>query len=159
MVHLNMTTSDRSARWRCSGTLLNSKWVLTAADCVAGLCTTTQMHLFSVCVCAVPLPNPETLQQLKIPIMPQTTCKATYPQLTSSMLCAGVSAGGKDACTGDSGSPLVCRAAGRFVQVGIMSYGSSDGCGLPGKPGVYTRVSKYLRFITFPMRNYEKWLE
>uniref|UniRef100_A0A3P8U3Z2 Peptidase S1 domain-containing protein n=1 Tax=Amphiprion percula TaxID=161767 RepID=A0A3P8U3Z2_AMPPE len=92
----------------------------------------------------VPLPDPETLQQLKIPIMSQATCKASYPQLTSDMLCAGVSSGGKGACKGDSGGPLVCRTARGFVQVGIMS---SDGCGLPDRPGVYTRVSKYLRFI------------
>lgn len=48
---------------------------------------------------------------------------------------------------GDYGGPLVCRGASGFVQVGIMSYGSRDGCALPGHPGVYTRVSKYLRFI------------
>uniref|UniRef100_A0A3B4ZRC1 trypsin n=1 Tax=Stegastes partitus TaxID=144197 RepID=A0A3B4ZRC1_9TELE len=89
----------------------------------------------------------QTLQQLKIPIMPQTTCKAAYPQLTSDMLCAGVSAGGKDACKGDSGGPLVCRAAGGFVQVGIISYAGHAGCGHPDSPGVYTRVSKHLCFI------------
>ncbi|KAM3597354.1 uncharacterized protein V6R79_003503 [Siganus canaliculatus] len=95
-----------------------------------------------------PLPDPENLQQLKINIVPQSVCKATYPQLTDDMLCAGGDpAGKKDACEGDYGGPLVCRSGSGFVQVGIMSYGSPDGCGLPGRPGVYTRVSKYLRFI------------
>ncbi|XP_022055716.1 tryptase-2-like [Acanthochromis polyacanthus] len=92
----------------------------------------------------VPLPNPETLQELKIPIMNEATCKTMYPQLTSNMLCAGVSTGGKDACKGDNGGPLVCRTAKGFVQVGIMS---SEDCGRPGRPGIYTRVSKYLSFI------------
>lgn len=48
---------------------------------------------------------------------------------------------------GDYGGPLMCRAARGFVQVGIMSYGSRDGCALPGHPGVYTQVSRYLAFI------------
>ncbi|KAG8006722.1 Tryptase-2 [Nibea albiflora] len=52
--------------------------------------------------------------------------------------------GGMDACKGDYGGPLVCRKGGDYVQVGVMSYGS---CGLSGRPGVYTQVSKYLRFI------------
>lgn len=95
----------------------------------------------------VPLPDPETLQQLKISIMDQTACKNVYSQLTSDMLCAGDSNGGKDACNGDYGGPLVCRKDTEFVQVGVMSYGSPDGCGLRGRPGVYTQVSNYLTFI------------
>uniref|UniRef100_A0A8C7YVM1 Peptidase S1 domain-containing protein n=1 Tax=Oryzias sinensis TaxID=183150 RepID=A0A8C7YVM1_9TELE len=95
----------------------------------------------------VPLPDPETLQQLQISIVPQRDCRKTYPWLTDDMLCAGSPAGGKDACKGDYGGPLVCRTPRGFVQVGIMSSGSPDGCGLPGRPGVYTRVSSYLTFI------------
>ncbi|XP_060921534.1 tryptase-2-like [Labrus mixtus] len=95
----------------------------------------------------VPLPPPETLQQLRIPILPQSVCKAKYPHLTSEQLCAGDLAGDKDACKGDYGGPLVCRTARGFVQVGIMSYGSPDGCGLPGRPGVYTRVSSFVDYI------------
>uniref|UniRef100_A0A3P9L8N9 Peptidase S1 domain-containing protein n=1 Tax=Oryzias latipes TaxID=8090 RepID=A0A3P9L8N9_ORYLA len=95
----------------------------------------------------VPLPDPETLQQLQISIVPQRDCRQTYPWLTDDMLCAGSPAGGKDACKGDYGGPLVCRTPRGFVQVGIMSSGSPDGCGLPGRPGVYTRVSSYLAFI------------
>ncbi|XP_031174088.1 tryptase-2-like [Sander lucioperca] len=90
------------------------------------------------------LPGPETLQELKISIIPNSVCKASYPELTSDMLCAGDMAGGNDACKGDYGGPLMCRINGGFVQVGIMSYGS---CGLPGRPGVYTKVSNHLRFI------------
>ncbi|XP_024127165.1 tryptase-2 [Oryzias melastigma] len=96
---------------------------------------------------SVPLPDPETLQQLQISIVPQSDCRQTYPWLTDDMLCAGSPAGGKDACKGDYGGPLVCRTPRGLVQVGIMSFGSPDGCGLPGRPGVYTRVSSYLDFI------------
>lgn len=48
---------------------------------------------------------------------------------------------------GDYGGPLVCRKGTKYVQVGIMSFGSQNGCGLPNKPGVYTQVSKYLPFL------------
>ncbi|KAG7221973.1 hypothetical protein INR49_028256 [Caranx melampygus] len=92
-----------------------------------------------------PLQDPETLQELKIPIVPNTACAKQYPELSSDMLCAGE--GGKDACKGDYGGPLVCHGASGFVQVGIMSFGSPSGCAVSGRPGVYTQVSKYLRFI------------
>jgi Trypsin/Hint module len=63
------------------------------------------------------------------------------------MICAGVSTGGKDSCQGDSGGPLIIRASNSKddVQVGIVSFG--EDCGLPSKPGVYTRVSTYYDWI------------
>ena len=50
-----------------------------------------------------------------------------------SVLCAG---GAVDACQGDSGGPLVVTAAGRPVQVGVVSSGR--GCGRSA--GVYVRI-------------------
>uniref|UniRef100_A0A3Q1ERB6 Tryptase-2-like n=1 Tax=Acanthochromis polyacanthus TaxID=80966 RepID=A0A3Q1ERB6_9TELE len=95
----------------------------------------------------VPLPDPETLQQLKIPLMTQSSCEVDRFQTLSWVVIAGDEAGGKDSCEGDCGGPLMCRTARGFVQVGIRSYGSGGGCGLPDSPSVYTRVSKHLRFI------------
>jgi trypsin len=45
----------------------------------------------------------------------------------------------KDSCQGDSGGPLFATAAGRRVQIGIVSYGQS--CALPKFPGVYGEVN------------------
>ncbi len=60
------------------------------------------------------------------------------------MICAG-SAKGRDSCNGDSGGPMT-RAQGRDrVLVGLVSWGI--GCGLAGKPGIYTRVDAYLTWI------------
>ncbi|CRL00489.1 CLUMA_CG013750, isoform A [Clunio marinus] len=50
------------------------------------------------------------------------------------MICAGVNEGGKDACAGDSGGPLICNSK----QFGVVSSGY--GCGLPEYPGIYAFV-------------------
>ncbi|CAG05947.1 unnamed protein product [Tetraodon nigroviridis] len=94
-----------------------------------------------------PLPYPETLQQLQLPIIPQSVCKRTYPELTDNVLCAGDMEGGSGPCKGDYGGPLLCSRGRGYVQVGIMSYGSPGACALPNQPGVFTQVSKYLKYI------------
>ncbi|XP_030829644.1 uncharacterized protein LOC579807 isoform X2 [Strongylocentrotus purpuratus] len=73
-------------------------------------------------------------------------CGKIYDDIIPSKICAGYSAGGYDSCQGDSGGPLSCEGDdGRWHLVGITSYGT--GCGDPGFPGVYTRVSSFLDFI------------
>jgi secreted trypsin-like serine protease len=63
------------------------------------------------------------------------------------MICAGVATGGKDACAGDSGAPLVLRGGdpSQDVQMGLVSFG--EGCANVNFPGVYTRVSFYNDWI------------
>ena len=50
---------------------------------------------------------------------------------------------------GDSGGPFVCRDPGssgeKWKLFGITSWG--DDCGDVGKPGIYTRVLRYLSWI------------
>lgn len=62
------------------------------------------------------------------------------------VICAGVPAGGVDACQGDSGGPLVVREAGIPVLAGIVSVGNE--CALVQFPGLYTRVSTFLPWIS-----------
>ncbi|KAM9541519.1 tryptase-2-like isoform 4-T4 [Salvelinus alpinus] len=85
----------------------------------------------------VELSGNRTLQELELPIVKRSTCKQKFSGFT----------GGKDSCQGDSGGPLVCRSSGEFVQVGIMSFGDTNGCALEGFPGFYTRVARYMDFI------------
>lgn len=90
------------------------------------------------------------LRQVVVPVVAQTQCDqpAFYGRLhhiTENMLCAGYTAGGKDACQGDSGGPLVCRVNDRWWLHGVVSFGS--GCAEPRKPGVYARVTKFVDWI------------
>ncbi|MET7300704.1 serine protease [Embleya sp. NPDC005575] len=88
-----------------------------------------------------------TLRQVTVPLVSDATCGAAYPggrygtYDAVAMVCAGERLGGKDACSADSGGPLL--VAGRVA--GIVSWG--DGCALAGKPGVYTRLASFARDI------------
>lgn len=84
---------------------------------------------------------PQSLRTATVDVLADSVCEKAYPgnadgtYLRASMVCAGVSGGGKDACQGDSGGPLV--ADGRLI--GLVSWGT--GCAEAAYPGVYTRVS------------------
>ncbi|KAM4702964.1 transmembrane protease serine 4 [Rhinophrynus dorsalis] len=92
------------------------------------------------------------LQEVSISLISSDVCNADYfSQILSTMICAGRTAGGADTCQGDSGGPLVSFGGSScWEQVGIVSWG--DGCGRPGKPGVYTKVSAYLDWINGVMK-------
>lgn len=87
------------------------------------------------------------LRAARVRVLPDADCERAYPgshdgrYLADTMLCAGEQVGGRDACQGDSGGPLVAK--GKLI--GLVSWGS--GCGRPGSPGVYTRVSAVLRTL------------
>ncbi|KAM4854979.1 transmembrane protease serine 11D-like [Thomomys bottae] len=89
------------------------------------------------------------LRQGRVRIISNAVCNAPDAYngaVFSGMLCAGVPTGGVDACQGDSGGPLVQEDSRRlWFVVGIVSWGYQ--CGLPDKPGVYTRVAAYRNWI------------
>ncbi|KAA0189708.1 hypothetical protein HAZT_HAZT009557 [Hyalella azteca] len=86
------------------------------------------------------------LREVDIPILNTQSCSSyyTYPTvLTDNMFCTLQA--GKDACQGDSGGPLMVPSGGRLYQLGIVSWGIE--CATATKPGVYTKVTKYLQWI------------
>ncbi|XP_063292702.1 trypsin-like [Pelobates fuscus] len=93
---------------------------------------------------------PDILQCVNVQSVSTATCQQAYPDdvINDNMLCAGVEEGGKDSCQGDSGGPLVCNSQ----LHGITSWGNVP-CAVAGKPGVYTNVSKYLKWIQDTIRN------
>uniref|UniRef100_A0A3P9P667 Peptidase S1 domain-containing protein n=1 Tax=Poecilia reticulata TaxID=8081 RepID=A0A3P9P667_POERE len=93
-----------------------------------------------------PLPFPQTLQEAEIPVVSNSQCSTSYDSITSNMICAGLTEGGRDTCQGDSGGPMVSNDGTRWVQSGIVSFGFE--CARPGYPGVYARVSRYQDWIS-----------
>ncbi len=87
------------------------------------------------------------LQQVELPVVSEEECTNSMGRMINeNLLCAGYSEGGKDACHGDSGSPLVVPdGEGGWQVAGIVSFGI--GCARPTFFGVYTRVSQYHDWI------------
>ncbi|XP_040296262.1 serine protease 33-like [Bufo bufo] len=103
----------------------------------------------------VPQSAPNTLQEVKLPLINSTNCDKMFqvashashaPDLVKEdMICAGYPEGKKDGCQGDSGGPLACPSNESWFLVGIVSWG--EGCAQPQKPGVYTKVSSFSSWI------------
>lgn len=93
--------------------------------------------------------SPDRLQQVSLPIVSNEVANDGYGPgaVTDNMLAAGLLEGGVDSCYGDSGGPLMVQDAdGRYLQAGIVSWGS--GCAEPNKPGIYARVTRFEEWIT-----------
>lgn len=67
--------------------------------------------------------------------------------VTDNMICAGGRGGQNDSCFGDSGGPLVVRSGG-YKQVGVVSWGPGQACGLTDVYGVYVNLPLYNNWIT-----------
>jgi len=93
---------------------------------------------------------PNILQKVDVPLVDQATCNASYKNgITDRMICAGLTAGGKDSCQGDSGGPLVVTVADATsthrLLVGVVSWG--EGCARSNLYGVYSKVNSVAQWI------------
>ncbi|CAB3256520.1 unnamed protein product [Arctia plantaginis] len=93
---------------------------------------------------------PDTLQEVELPVISTAECRRRTRLLplyrvTDDMFCAGYERGGRDACLGDSGGPLMCQESDKWYVYGVTSNGY--GCARANRPGVYTKVSHYIEWI------------
>lgn len=90
----------------------------------------------------------DLLQKVEVPLVTKDVCDKAYAgMITDRMICAGLPAGGKDSCYGDSGGPLTVTDPVTGVRrlIGVVSWG--EGCAQPGKFGVYSKVNSVLEWI------------
>lgn len=98
------------------------------------------------------------LTELSLSIIPLEQCRDILPSdektpygILNTQICGRDLEKNRDTCQGDSGGPLQLnlehrkeRNVYRYYLVGIISYG--EFCGSK-KPGVYTRISSYCKWI------------
>lgn len=98
------------------------------------------------------------LSYIQVPIVSQNNCSDVMrARITDNMLCAGTLGDNQDACSGDSGGPMVTRFSDTWFLSGLVSWG--EGCGRLNNFGVYTKVHYYLDWIGQTMANYETELK
>lgn len=89
------------------------------------------------------------LYETEIAIIDRHTCNRAFGgMITDNMICAGgMIANKRDACSGDSGGPLIMDTSGngQMSLVGVVSFGND--CAVQGYPGIYTKLSNYYDWI------------
>ena len=96
----------------------------------------------------------QTLMKVTVPVVSDDDCRSAYdeavnhmPDIADSMICAGLDAGGKGSCQGDSGGAFMCGSQ----LSGVVSWGY--GCAEAGFPGVYTQTSYFIGWLNNHMHH------
>lgn len=91
---------------------------------------------------------PDVLNDVEVQYISNEECNDMMTgTVTDSMFCANVEGGGKDACIGDSGGPIVFRDGNNHTLVGLVSWGYQ--CALPDTAGVYSRITSGMDWIIY----------
>ena len=82
------------------------------------------------------------LREVDVAVVNMGTCDRNYGGALNAQAHLCAASAGKDACQNDSGGPLLQNG----MVVGVVSFG--QGCATPNYPGVYSRTSGAVDFIT-----------
>ncbi|KAG5666572.1 hypothetical protein PVAND_014590 [Polypedilum vanderplanki] len=94
----------------------------------------------------------EKLMKVTLEKFSYEDCQNSFERLIdkNTMLCYGHHTEEKDSCSGDSGGPLQIynkEVNCTYIQLGIVSFASTDSCGWVDLPAVYVKVYNYLDWI------------
>uniref|UniRef100_A0A8D8WIX8 Serine protease easter n=1 Tax=Cacopsylla melanoneura TaxID=428564 RepID=A0A8D8WIX8_9HEMI len=110
-----------------------------------------------------PFPLPTILQAIKLTVADAAKCTEAYSNIlievnyNDGQICVGGEEG-KDACSGDSGGPLLWKGSfepditERTYVLGLGSLVADETCVLKGFPGVFTRTNFFMKWILDNMR-------
>ncbi|BFZ21267.1 hypothetical protein BsWGS_24306 [Bradybaena similaris] len=140
--------------------LLELEEPLTYTDFVKPLCFPEERDVFTrgnLCYIAgwghtkgIQGETSEHQQETKLSLWDTAKCNSSYMwngRLQASEMCAGYFNGLVSACSGDSGSPVVCQDETKtWKVVGVASY-VYKACSVATKPLVFTAVSPYVPWI------------
>ncbi|KAF9422949.1 hypothetical protein HW555_001492 [Spodoptera exigua] len=86
----------------------------------------------------------QPISSVTVTVISNNECRTVFGNhIIDSIVCtSGV--GGKGACGGDSGGPVVVHSNNRAIVIGVISFGGMCGSGLPSG---HTRVTSYVNWI------------
>ncbi|XP_038135733.1 uncharacterized protein LOC119779945, partial [Cyprinodon tularosa] len=97
----------------------------------------------------------DILQEVEVQIVGNKKCSCyNQDNINENRICVGLDLGGNNSCQGrEAGGPLVVYNGFTWVQGGVVSF--RDDCAVPQKLGVFTRVSKYEKWINETVNGWE----
>lgn len=103
------------------------------------------------------------LREVTLEVITNKECKKKLNStFKSHTMCATTAEGGKDACPGDSGGPLITAKGGsgdrpgeNYQLIGVISWGAPGNC-TGAHPGAYARVTRVLPWIN---RKLNGWIK
>ncbi|CAG2121444.1 unnamed protein product, partial [Medioppia subpectinata] len=100
-------------------------------------------------------PPARILKAIDMPVLNQDECRLKhidYVFLKDTQICCGGQLD-RDTCFGDSGGPVIEMVNNRAVLVGItVGSPQKEDCGVESWPGIYTDVTKYIKWINDNMK-------